>query len=289
MMTIYNFNGRPFCLKRDDLIQREQRIFEQLVKDYDERIVYPYQLETADGDLATRWRHLTADEVQTLLDGNDERPPVQRLDWDDEYSQFDGKAATVTRVAPAAHFILTCTLLDQGMQIVPFDIYLPIEDFVSLMLRIKDNSSYGMKDLNMLHPVTYQRIMNKCPQPVSDTGCIILTTAHEILAQSKGFGEAGDEISLRQDDNGDLCHVVASIDEKRVWFYEETSVDFDINPVAEITVADVQALCRALGVLTAADLLLAFETVFKGSDGTLAPIKAFLAEQGISYTLKEYD
>ena len=56
MMTIYTFNGRPFCLKRDDLIQREQRIFEQLVKDYDERIVYPYQLETADGDLATRWR-----------------------------------------------------------------------------------------------------------------------------------------------------------------------------------------------------------------------------------------
>ena len=48
MMTIYTFNGRPFCLKRDDLIQREQRIFEQLVKDYDERIVYPYQLETAD-------------------------------------------------------------------------------------------------------------------------------------------------------------------------------------------------------------------------------------------------
>ena len=59
-MTIYNFNGRPFCLRRDNLIQREQRIFELLAKDYEERIVYPYQLETADGSLATRWRHLMA-------------------------------------------------------------------------------------------------------------------------------------------------------------------------------------------------------------------------------------
>ena len=288
-MTIYNFNGRPFCLRRDNLIQREQRIFELLVKDYDERIVYPYELEAANGNLATRWRHLTADEVQTLLDENDERPLPQRLVWSDQYCQIDGTTATVTRIAPMAHFILSCTLLDQGLQIVPFDIYLPIEDFVSLMLRIKDNPSYGMKDLNNLHPVTYQRIMNKCPQPVSDTGHIILTTAHEILAQSKGFGEAGDEISLKQDDNGDLCHVVASIDEKHVEFYEETAIDFDINPVAEITVADVQALCRALGVSTADDLLLALETVFKGSDGTLAPIKAFLNDQGIPFTVKVYE
>ena len=183
-MTIYNFNGRPFCLKRDDLIQREQRIFEQLVKDYDERIVYPYELETADGDLVTRWRHLTADEVGTLLDRSDECPLAQRLDWDEQYSQIDGKAATVKRIAPVAHFIMTCTLLDQGLQIVPFDVYLTVEDFVSLMLRIKDRSSYGMNDLSMLHPMTYQRIIDKCPQPVSDTARIIFTTAHEILAQS---------------------------------------------------------------------------------------------------------
>ena len=32
-MTIYKFNGRPFCLKNEHLLQREQRIFEQLVKD----------------------------------------------------------------------------------------------------------------------------------------------------------------------------------------------------------------------------------------------------------------
>lgn len=287
-MTIYNFNGRPFCLKRDDLIQREQRIFEQLVKDYDERIVYPYELETADGDLVTRWRHLTADEVDTLLDRSDERPLAQRLDWGDQYSQIDGQAATVKRIAPVAHFIMTCTLLDQGLQIVPFDVYLTMEDFVSLMLRIKDNASYGMNDLSMLHPMTYQRIIDKCPQPVSDTARIIFTTAHEILAQSKGFGEAGDEISMKQDDNSDLSHVVASIDEKHVEFYEETAIDFDINPVAEVTVVGVQALCRALGVYTADDLLQALEVVFKGSDGTLAPIKAFLTDQSIPFTIKEY-
>lgn len=287
-MTIYNFNGRPFCLKRDDLMQREQRIFEQLVKDYDERIVYPYEVETADGDLVTRWRHLTADEVTALLDRGDERPLAQRLDWDEQYSQIDGKAATVKRIAPVAHFIMTCTLLDQGPKVVPFDVYLTMEDFVSLMLRIKDNSSYGMSNLSMLHPKIYQRIMDKCPQPVSDTARIIFTTAHEILAQSKGFGDAGDEISIKQEDNGDLCHVVASIDGKRVEFYEETAIDFDINPVAEVTVEDVPTLCRALGVYTADDLLLALEVVFKGSDGTLIPIKAFLTDQSIPFTIKEY-
>ena len=287
-MTTYNFNGRPFCLKRDDLIQREQRIFELLVKDYDERIVYPYELETADGELATCWRHLTTDEVATLLDTSDERPLVQRLDWDEQYSQIDSKAATVKRIAPVAHFILTCTLLDKGLQIVPFDVYLTMEDYVSLMLRIKDNASYGMSDLSRLHPMTYQRIMDKCPQSLSDTARIIFTTAHEILARSKGFGEAGDEISVKQDDNGDLCHVVASIDEKSVEFFEETSIDFDINPVAEVTVDDVPTLCRAFGVYTADDLLMALEVVFKDSDGTLTPIKAFLSNQGIPFTSKEY-
>ena len=288
MMKIYNFNGRPFCLKRDDLLQREQRIFEQLVKDYDKRIVYPYELETADGDLITRWRHLTADEVAIMLDRSDERPRAQRLGWDEQYNQIDGKAATVKRIAPVAHFTLTCTLLDQGPLVVPFDVYLPMEDFVSLMLRIKDNASYDMTNLSMLHPMTYHRIMDKCPQPMSDTARIIFTTAHEILAQSKGFGDAGDEISMKQDDNGDLCHVVASIDEKRVEFFEETAINFDINPVAEVTVVDVQGLCRALGVHTADDLLLALEVVFKDSDGTLAPIKAFLSDQGIPFTIKEY-
>lgn len=288
MMKIYNFNGRPFCLKRDDLLQREQRIFEQLVKDYDKRIVYPYELETADGDLITRWRHLTADEVAIMLDRSDERPRAQRLGWDEQYNQIDGKAATVKRIAPVAHFTLTCTLLDQGPLVVPFDVYLPMEDFVSLMLRIKDNASYDMTNLSMLHPMTYHRIMDKCPQPMSDTARIIFTTAHKILAQSKGFGDAGDEISMKQDDNGDLCHVVASIDEKRVEFFEETAINFDINPVAEVTVVDVQGLCRALGVHTADDLLLALEVVFKDSDGTLAPIKAFLSDQGIPFTIKEY-
>lgn len=288
MMTTYNFNGRLFCLKRDDLIQREQRIFEQLVKDFDERIVYPYELETADGDLVTRWRHLTAEEVAALLDSNDERPLAQRLDWDKQYSLIDGKAATVKRIAPVAHFIMTCTLLDQGMQVVPFDVYLPIEDFVSLMLRIKDNASYGMTNLSMLHPMIYQRIMVKCPLPVSDTARIIFTTAHEILARSKGFGEAGDEISFKQDDKGNLVHVVASIDEKHVEFFEETAIDFDINPVAEVTVVDVPALCCALGVYTADGLLLALEVVFKGSDGTLVPIKSFLTDLGIHFTIKEY-
>lgn len=270
-------------------MQREQRIFELLVKDYDERIVYPYELETANGNWITRWRHLTADEVTTLLDKNDERPLAQRLDWNDQYSQIDGKAATVKRIAPVAHFILTCTLLDQGLQAMPFDVYLTMEDFVSLMLRIKDRSSYGMNELSMLHPMTYQRIMDKCPKPESVTARIIFTTAHEILARSKGFGEASDEISMKQDDNGDLCHVVASIDEKRVEFYEETAIDFDINPVAEVTVVDVQALCRALGVHTADDLLQALEVVFKGSDGTLAPIKSFLTDQRIPFSTKVYE
>lgn len=73
-MTIYTFNGRPFCLKNEHLLQREQRIFEQLVKDFDERIVYPYELETADGQRVTCWRHLTVEEVAALLDQSDERP-----------------------------------------------------------------------------------------------------------------------------------------------------------------------------------------------------------------------
>ena len=82
-MTTYIFNGRPFCLKNEHLLQREQRIFEQLVKDFDERIVYPYEVEMADSQLATCWRHLTAEEVTALLDGSDERPRIQRVGWGD--------------------------------------------------------------------------------------------------------------------------------------------------------------------------------------------------------------
>ena len=288
-MTIYIFNSRPFCLKSDHLMQREQRIYEKLVKDFDERIVYPYELETAGGESVTRWRHLTADQVAALLDKGDGRPLVQRVAWDDQYTRVDGQTATVKRIAPVAHFRLTCTLLDRDMQVLPFDVNLPVEDFVSLMLRILDHSSYGMNDLSMLHPVTHQRIMDKCPQPVSETGRIIFTTAQEILAQSKGFGQAGDEVSSKEHGKGDICHVVATINDKQVEFYEESTEDFDINPIAEATVDQVPALCRALGVYTADSLLRALEAVLKGSDGTLAPIKAFLTDHDIPFTLKEYE
>lgn len=285
MMTTYIFNGRPFCLKNEHLLQREQRIYDLLVKDFDERIVYPYELETVDGKRATRWRHLTADEVTALLDKGDERPLVQRVDWND---LLNDKTIIVKRIAPAAHFTLTCTLLDENQQVIPFDVYLPVEDFVALMLRIKDRTSYGMNELKMLHPLTYQRIMDKCPQPVSTTGRIVLSTTQEILAQSKGFGKAGDEVSFKENGKGCICHVVATISEQCVEFYEETTEDMDINPIAEITVGDVPALCHALGVFTATGLQQALETVLKGSDGTLAPIKTFLTDQDITYALKEY-
>ena len=286
MMTTYTFNGRPFCLKNKHLLQREQRIYEQLVRDFDERIVYPYELETADGKLATYWRHLTAEEVAALLDRNDARPQVQRVDWS---KQIGGAAMTVKRVAPAAHFTLTCTLLEEGLQVVPFDVYLPVEDFVALMLRIKDSSTYGINDVKMLHPVTYQRIADKCPEPMGKNGIIVFSTAQEILAQSKDFGEAGDEVSFKETGKDSICHVVATISEKCVEFYQESAEDFDINPIAEITVDDVSALCHALGTYNADGLLQALEAVLKGSDGTLAPIKAFLTDRGITYALKEYE
>ena len=227
-------------MKSEHLMQREQRIFERLVKDYDDRIVYPYELETADGRRATCWRHLTADEVATLLDKGDERPLVQRVDWS---GQIDGQAIKVKRIAPVAHFTVSCTLLDEGMQVVPFDVYLPVEDFVALMLRIMDSASYGLKDLETMHPVTYRRIMDKCPQPMSTTGIIVFSTVQEILARSKEFGKAGDEVSVWNNDKGYICHVVATISEKCVEFYEESTEDFDINPIAEITVDDVASFC----------------------------------------------
>lgn len=289
MMKTYIFNGRPFCLKNEHLLQREQRIYDLLVEDYDERIVYPYEVETSDGSLATCWRHLNADEVTALLDGSDERPRVQRVDWNDQHTQIDGQKATVKRIAPAAHFTLTCTLLNEGMRVQPFDVYLPMEDFVALMLRIMDKASYGMNDLSGLHPVTYKRIMDKCPSPVDKNGLIVLSTAQEIRTRSKGFGEAGDEVSIKETGKNSIYHVVATISEKCVEFYEETAEDFDINPIAQITVDDVPALCRALGTYNADGLLYALKTVLKGSDGTLTPIKAFLTYNDITYAIKEYE
>lgn len=268
---------------------REQRIFEQLVKDFDERIVYPYEVEMADDQLATYWRHLTAEEVTALLDGSDERPWVQRVGWGDQHTQIDGQKVTVKRIAPVAHFTLTCTLLDEEFQVAPFDVYLPMEDFVALMLRIMDNASYGINDLKMWHSVTYQRIMDRCPQPVGKNGHIVFSTAQEIRARSKGFGEAGDEVSSKETGKNSICHVVATISDKCVEFYEESAEDFDINPIAEITVDDVAALCNIVGVFDADGLLQAFETMLKGSDGTLSPIKAFLTDHDITYALKEYE
>ena len=285
MRTCY-YNGRPFCLKNEHLLQREQRIFEQLVKDYDEHIVYPYEAETADGMRVTRWRHLTPGEVAALLDQNDERPLIERVDWNDP---VDGVSMTVKRIAPAAHFKLACTLLDKGLQVIPFNAYLPMEDFVALMLRIMDSASYGLKDLETMHPVTYRRIMDKCPQPMSTTGIIVFSTVQEILARSKGFGKAGDEVSVWDNGKGYICHVVATISEKCVEFYEESTEDFDINPIAEIIVDDVAALCHLVGAYNADGLLHALEAMLKGSDGTLAPIKAFLTDHNITFSLKEYE
>ena len=285
-MKEYIFNGRPFLLNTDKVWKREQQVYELLVQDFDEDIVYPYQVETADGQQITRWRHLTADEVQVLLNNDDDRMPVYRLEWNDEHKTVDGKLANVKRVAPIAHFKFNCAMVDTGMQVSRFQTCLTVEEVVLLTLQVADHYTYSMKDLAWKHADTHQRIMSNCPQSMSEAGRIIFSTAEKLVALLAGFGEAHDEVSIYGDLDSEAAHVVAHINEKMVTFDEESVKDFDITQGEVITLNQVKALCQAIGAYTADGLFQALEVMLQGSDGTLAPIKALLAEHSIPFTVR---
>ena len=125
--------------------------------------------------------------------------------------------------------------------------------------------------------------------------CLFLLSVHVRLSSLDSHFASLDEVllfivsSFVVDLGSALTELDEDAPEDEATQYEEYTEDFDINPVAEVTVDNVPALCRALGVYNADSMLQALEAVLKGSDGTLAPVKSFLNDHHIAFTLKEYE
>lgn len=103
-MSVFEFNNRPFLLNANKVSKREQQIYNLLV---DTSLLYPYEIETPNGEHTTKWRHLSIDDAKALLEETDKRPLVDRIDWSDilESSlQEYNTSIEIKRVAPVVHF-----------------------------------------------------------------------------------------------------------------------------------------------------------------------------------------
>ena len=288
-MSVFEFNNRPFLLKANKVSKREQQIYNLLTDS--QLLAYPYEVETQKGVRQTNWRHFTIDEVRTLLDENDKRTLVDRIDWEETsklFIQEYGTLAEVKRVAPIAHLPFTCTLVDEDMFASSYHFHLPIEDYVFLVQWVQDNSyMYNVKDLESLRPDIYKRITNEdiLPHQVQSSSVILLTSAEQIAAKLIPFEQERDEAYAYNDEFGLMTHLTAEVFEDKIEINEQIATTLDILDTAMLVVNDIDKFCYSIGAFMFDSIKRAIATMYSGKKASLKYLVKFLDERNIKYVL----
>ena len=288
-MSVFEFNNRPFLLKANKVSKREQQIYNLLTDS--QLLAYPYEVEIQKGVRQTNWRHFTIDEVRTLLDENDKRTLVDRIDWEETsklFIQEYGTLAEVKRVAPIAHLPFTCTLVDEDMFASSYHFHLPIEDYVFLVQWVQDNSyMYNVKDLESLRPDIYKRITNEdiLPHQVQSSSVILLTSAEQIAAKLIPFEQERDEAYAYNDEFGLMTHLTAEVFEDKIEINEQIATTLDILDTAMLVVNDIDKFCYSIGAFMFDSIKRAIATMYSGKKASLKYLVKFLYERNIKYVL----
>lgn len=288
-MNVFEFNNRPFLLKATKVSKIEQQIYDMLSDSL--LIAYPYEVETPKGERLTNWRHLTIEEVKTLLDEKDKRPLVDRIDWEgtsEYFIQVYGTPAEVKRVAPVAHIPFTCTLVDEYMYASSYHFPLPIEDYVFLVQWVHDNPyMYNVKDLESLRPDIYKRIMNKDrhPHQIQESSIILLTSAEQIAAKLIPFEQERDEAYAYNDEFGLMTHLTAEVFEDKIEINEQIATTLDIEDKAMLVINDIDKFCYSIGAFLFDSIKRAIATMYSGKVASLKYLMKFLDEKKIKYVL----
>lgn len=289
-MSVFVFNNRPFLLKADRVSKREQRIYDMLSDS--QLLFYPYEVLAAKGERLTNWRHLSSEEVKILLQAEDKRPLVERIEWDgasEYFIQQYGAPVVVKRIAPIAHLPFICTLVNEDFFASSYHFLLPIEDYAFLVQWVQDNSYlYNVKDLEKVRPGIYKRIANseRLPRQVQGSSVILLTSAEYIASQLTPFEQERDEAYAYNDEFGLMTHLAIEVFEDKIEINEQIATTLDIVDKAMLVISDIEKFCNSIGGFMVDSIKRAIATMYSGKKASLNYLVKFLDEKKVKYVLK---
>lgn len=277
-MQILEFNKRPLLLKADKVSKRDKQILSLLIKEED--IYYPYEVEMSDGECVTKWRTLTPEEAQLLLDNKDTRPLVERLAWGciSDYTQNHDNSIAVKRIAPIAHLLFRCTLVDEDMYVSSYNVMLSFEDIMYLVEWVLDHEfGYSNNDLKNLRPELYKRITakEKLPKEINNTSVLLLTTAECIARKMMPERNDGDRLYESTDESGVGHFLTLSMNSDEIEI-EESILATEFPECTACFVADTECFCSFIGAYLWDSLHNALNAMYSGKDATLGHLMALL-------------
>lgn len=289
-MKVFEFNNRPFLLKSEYISKRDKQTYNLLAENQD--LYYPYEVVMATGERVTKWCSLTSDDVRTLLDTEDTRTQIERLEWSRilESTLQSDSPVEVKRVAPIAHILFRCTLVDKNMYASSYSFMLSVEDVVYLVGWIKDHEyGYDIEYLKKTRADLYERITGrtKFTDEKSDSSIILLTTAELLVAKLASDCEEGGSLYDTTDEFG-LGHLLTlSIDKTCVEIQKSILTTLQLEHTSRLVIKDVESFKSAIGAYQFESLHKALNAMYTGKTASLKPLTEFLDKAGIDYVIEK--
>lgn len=292
-MNVFEFNNRPFLLKSGNVSKRDRQTYNLLAENQD--LYYPYEVVMATGERVTKWCSLTSDDVRTLLDTEDTRPQIERLEWSrilESMPQSDS-LVKVKRVAPVAHILFRCTLVDKNMYASSYNFMLTAEDVVYLVGWVMDHEyGYDIEDLKKSRTDLYERITDttKLPGEKSESSVILLTTAEKLASMLMPECEEGGSLYDTTDEFG-LGHLLTlSTSKSRVEVQKSILTTLQLEHTACLVINEVESFKSVIGAYVYPSINKTLNTMYIGKAASLRHLINFLDSTDINYVLeKEHD
>lgn len=291
MSKVFEFNGRPFLLKADKVLKSEKRIYELLAQSK-HMISYPYEVETTTGERITSWRSLSDQEVCALHDESDNRPLVDRVSWEgtsDYFIREYGVPAVVKRIAPVAHLVFQCSIIDEYMAASTYAMPMPIEDYVYLTRWVMNSPDYDVKVLQKTRPDLYARITDnrRLPRIVQSSSLILLTSAEQIASKLAASQESeGDEVYDCEHEDGSLSHICMEVTDYEIILRAQTATIDDIENNGLLFIKNTDKFKMCTGAYTPTSLMRAIGTMYSGLEADLKHIAEYCNRERIDYELQ---
>ena len=288
-MKVFEFNNRPFLLKSGNISKRDKQTYNLLAENQD--LYYPYKVVMATGERVTKWCSLTSDDVRTLLDTEDTRPQIERLEWSRilESTLQSDSPVEVKRVAPVAHILFRCTLVDKNMYASSYNFMLSAEDVVYLVGWVMDHEyGYDIEDLRKSRVDLHERITDttKLPDEKSESSVILLTTAEKLASMLMPECEERGSLYDTTDEFG-LGHFLRLfIDKTCVEIQKAILTTLLSEYTSRLIIKDVESFKSAIGAYQFASLHKALNTMYAGKTASMKLLTEFLDKVGIDYVLE---
>lgn len=289
-MKVFEFNNRPFLLKSGNVSKRDCQTYNLLAENHD--LYYPYEVETVTGERVTKWCSLTSEDVRILLDTEDTRPQTERLEWSNilESKPQADSLVEVKRVAPVAHILFRCTLVDKDMLASSYSFMLSAEDVVYLVEWVMDHEyGYDIEDLKKSRADLYERITGraKLPGEMSASPVILLTTAEKLASMLMPECNEGGSLYDTTDKFG-LGHLLTlSIDKTCVEIQKSVLTTLQLEHTSRLVIKEVERFKSAIGAYLFESLHKALNTMYAGKTASLIPLTVFLDKVGVDYVLEK--